>query len=61
MKKSKLLYCCFSVPQQKYLKNKGIDYEVVALSSTTKCTMWIYLKNEKLDKALNEWSLGFKN
>ena len=61
MKKYKSLYCCFSVLQQKILESKNIKYEIVALSPTTKNTMWIYLRNEKLDSALNEWRLGSKN
>lgn len=61
MPRDKLLYCCFSVPQQKFLTSKNINYEVVALNPNTKCTMWIYMRNEKLDKALNEWRLGSKS
>ena len=53
MPRDKPLYCCFSVPQQKFLTSKNIHYEVVALNPNTKCTMWIYMRNEKLDKALN--------
>lgn len=61
MARDKPLYCCFSVPQQKFLASKNINYEVVALNPNTKCTMWIYMRNEKLDKALNEWRLGSKS
>ena len=42
-------------------RDKPIHYEVVALNPNTKCTMWIYMRNEKLDKALNEWRLGSKS
>lgn len=56
----KPLYCCFSVPQQKFFTNKGIRYELVALNPSTKCTMWIYMRNERLKEALKEWSLGSK-
>ena len=55
MKKDKPLYCCFSVPQKEFLKSKGINYELVALNPTSKCTMWIYMRNGLLDKALSEW------
>nr|DAG25508.1 MAG TPA: hypothetical protein [Caudoviricetes sp.] len=61
MPRDKPLYCCFSVPQQKFLTSKNIHYEVVALNPNTKCTMWIYMRNEKLDKALNEWRLSSKS
>lgn len=55
------LYCCYSIPQREFLKSKGIRYEIVALSPNSKSTMWVYIKNEKLDKLLNEWSLGAKS
>ena len=38
MPRDKPLYCCFSVPQQKFLTSKNIRYEVVALNPNTKCT-----------------------
>ena len=60
MRKSKL-YCCFSVPQMKYLKSNGVNYEIKALNDKTKCTMWVYIKDEKLDRLLKEWSLGSKS
>jgi len=56
----KKLYCCYSIPLRDYLKDKGIGWEVVALSPNTKSTMWIYIKNEKLNKYLDEWSQGSK-
>lgn len=55
------LYCCYSVPLMNYLTQHNIKYELVALNKKTKCTMWIYLKNEKLDNLLKEWSQGCKN
>ena len=54
-KEDKPLYCCFSVPQKDFLKSKGIKYELVALNPASKCTMWIYMRNNSLDKALDEW------
>ena len=60
IKENKKLYCCYSVPLKGYLKQHGFKYEICALNPNTKCTMWIYIKNEKLDKVLKEWSLGHK-
>lgn len=57
----KRLYCCYSVPQMKFLCNNGIEYELVALNKNTKCTMWIYIKNEELNDLLKQWSLGEKS
>lgn len=59
MNESKL-YCCYSLPQRKFFKENDIKYEVVALNEKTKCTMWIYIKDEKLNSLLTEWSQGSK-
>lgn len=59
--KDNKLYCCFSVPQKDFLRQHDIKYELCALNPKTKCTMWIYIKNEKLNKLLKEWSLGSKS
>lgn len=55
------LYCCYSVPQMKFLKERGVCHEIKALNAKTKCSMWIYIKDENLDKLLKEWSLGSKS
>ena len=55
---NKPLYCCYSVPLMSYLSNNGVNYEVVALNKNTHNTMWIYIRNEKLNKLLKQWSLG---
>ena len=61
MKNNKLLYICYSIPQRDYLKANGIRYEVGGKSFNTGCSFWVYIKNEKLDKLLNEWTLGSKS
>ena len=61
MKNDKKLYCCYSVPQMKFLKKNGIEHEIKALNEKSKCSMWIYIKNEELDRLLKEWSLGSKS
>ena len=61
MKESKLLYICYSIQQRDYLKANGIRYEVGGKSFNTNCPFWVYIKNEKLDKLLNEWTLGSKS
>ena len=53
--KSKL-FCCFSVPLMKFLAENSIRYEVVALHKETGNTMWIYIRNEKLNDCLAKWS-----
>ena len=59
--KNNKLYCCYSIPQKDFLKQHGIKYEVCALNPNTHNTMWIYIKNEKLNSLLKEWSLGNKS
>lgn len=51
------LYCCYSIPLRDFLLKNGIRYEIVALNPNSKSTMWIYIKDKKLDKLLREWSL----
>ena len=50
------LFTCFSVPLMQFLTSNNIKYELVALNPNTKNTMWIYIKNEQLNKYLNQWS-----
>ena len=57
MKNSKL-YACYSVPLRDYLATKEIRYELVGLNPTSKLMFWAYIRDEKLNKALKEWSLN---
>lgn len=52
-----ILYTCYSVPLMKFLTQiKGIRYELVACNPNTMKTFWIFVRDEKLNNALNEWS-----
>ena len=55
------LYCCNSLPLRDFLKENGIEYELVAENRNSHRPMWIYVKDEKLNKLLKEWSLGSKS
>ena len=55
--KNNKLYCCFSVPQRDYLTENGIKYELCGLNPNTKNMFWVYIKTDKLDKYLKEWSI----
>lgn len=55
------LYCCYSLPQRDYLAINGIRYELVAENRNSHRPMWVYIRDEKLDKLLKEWSLGNKS
>ena len=59
MKNSKLLPC-YSIPMRDFLTSQGIRYELVGLHPTSKAMFWVYITDEKLDKALTTWSLGLK-
>lgn len=50
------LYCCYSLPLRKYLYDNGVEYELAALNPNSKSLFWIYIKTEKLDRLLTEWS-----
>lgn len=54
------LYCCYSVPQMKYLTEKGFKYELIAVNPNNGFKFWVYIKNNKLQESLKEWSLGSK-
>ena len=50
------LYCCYSLNLRNYLYENGLRYKIAALNPNSKSLFWVYIKNEKLDKLLNEWS-----
>ena len=55
--KNNKLYCCYSVPLKNYLTQHKIRYELCAKNPNTDCMFWVYVRNEKLNKCLEEWSL----
>ena len=50
------LYCCYSLNLRNYLNNNGLRYKLAALNPNSKSLFWIYVKNDKLDKLLSDWS-----
>ena len=50
------LYCCYSLPLRNYLRNNGVKYKLAALNPNSNKLFWVYVKDEKLDNLLNEWS-----
>lgn len=51
------LYPCYSSRLMKFLRDeKKIRYELSAKHPNTDCLMWIYIRTNELDKALQEWS-----
>jgi hypothetical protein len=52
------LYCCYSLNLREFLYKNGMRYKLAALNPNSKSLFWVYVKNEKLDKLLNEWSMN---
>ena len=50
------LYCCYSLNLREFLGNNGVRYKIAALNPNSKSLFWVYIKDEKLDKLLSEWS-----
>ena len=50
------LYCCYSLPLRNFLYKNGLRYKLAASNPNSKKLFWIYIKDEKLDKLLNEWA-----
>lgn len=50
------LYCCYSLNLREFLYNNGVRYKLAALNPNSKSLFWVYVKNERLDKLLSEWS-----
>ena len=54
------LYCCYSLNLREFLYKNGLRYKLAALNPNSKSLFWVYVKDEKLDKLLNEWSINKK-
>ena len=50
------LYCCYSLEQRKFLTSRNIRYEVVGLNPNNQQMFWVYIRNKKLNNALNLWT-----
>ena len=58
---NKLLYCCYSPRLKEFLLKNNCKYEICAKNPNNDKTFWIYIRNDKLDKLLNEWSNNKNN
>lgn len=56
MKIKTSLYCCYSLEQRNFLTNHNIRYEVVGLNPNNQQMFWVYIRNKKLNNALNLWT-----
>ena len=55
------LYCCYSLNLREFLYNNGVRYKLAALNPNSKSLFWVYVKDEKLDELLSEWSANKKD
>jgi hypothetical protein len=53
--KNSKLFPCYSIPLRDFLSSKGIRYEIVGINPTTHNMFWVYIKNNQLTIALDEW------
>ena len=54
--KNHRFFRCFSGKLKKFLLEKDIDYILRAKDYYTNNTFWLFERNTKLSKALDEWS-----
>lgn len=50
------LFPCYSTKLVNFLIQKGFKYQIVGLHENTKKKFWIFIRSEKLNKVLDEWS-----
>ena len=50
------LYCCYSLPLRNYLRDNGMRYKLCALNPNSQQRFRVYVRNEKLDRLLTEWT-----
>lgn len=62
MENSKLnFFKCFSVPLMKFLLDKGLRYELIAIDPSSNKKFWLFIQSENLSGALKEWSSNNPN
>ena len=54
-KKQFKAYKCFSTRQKRYLMDKGFEYICIAIDPKTEDLFWLFLRNDNLNKALDNW------
>lgn len=53
----KPLFCCYSLNLRDFLSQHGVRYELCALNPNSKNMFWVYIRTDKLNKLLDEWSV----
>lgn len=52
---NKKYFFCYSLKLKNFLKSLDIFYEISGNNNNSNKPFWAYIRNEKLDKALEEW------
>lgn len=50
------LYCCYSIPVRNFLMSNGLRYEIIAKNPNSLKDFWVFIRDEKLDILLTEWT-----
>lgn len=56
----KKIFCCYSVPLRDFLYHNGVKYDLCAINPNSNTMFWAYVREEKLDKLLTDWSNGIR-
>ena len=56
----KRIYCCYSIELRNFLHKNGIKYDICGINPRSNNMFWAYIKEEKLDKYLLDWSNGVR-
>lgn len=51
------LFFCYSVELRNYLYQQHIKYRVAAINPNSQKMFWMYIKDDALDKALNNYRI----
>ena len=55
MKKTNILFPCYSLPMRDFFISKGKKYELVGLNPNTHKMFWVYIIDSELIKYMDEW------
>lgn len=50
-----VIFMCYDLNQKNFFKSKGLKYLITGLNERSMRKFWVYERNNKLNKALNEW------
>lgn len=60
-RKHTIVYRCYSSKEHEFLTSKGIEYIIKCRDIKTSAVMWLYDRNEELNRLLDECKALVKN